>query len=204
MYLLIAFIAGILCKLYDDIIDAGLEVSQTLKEALKIAHAVLFCYIAASDYNFAFLCYVVNLINAFLNPGAWTGAYERACLYVLWIPCLLAIMAGYSPTASNIWDVAIMTVLVCASAWDATRDISPTTTTAPSLETEISPKKLVLRAIGALGLIIAVIFIPFSSYVKKSAAYIIGYLLMSCAFQIWGLKVLFDGDITSTLNKFSI
>lgn len=209
MYLLIAFIAGALCKLYDDIEDAGLAVAQTIKEALKMAHAVLFCAVAAADYNFAFLCYIVNLINAFLNPGAWTGAYEKACLYVLWIPCLLAIVAGHRATPSNLWDVAIMAVLVTASAWDAMRDngagiaaVPPGGTTVPSLESEISLKKLGLRAAGAVALIVAMAIIPFSGYVKKSAAYILGYLLMSCAFQIWGLGVLVWRELPNVAKGF--
>lgn len=201
VYYPLAFAAGVLCKLYDDITDAGLVVAPTLKEALKIAHAVLFCSVASADYNFAFLCYIVNLINAFLNPVAWTGAYERACLYVLWIPCLLAVIAGHGATPSNLWDVAIMAILVVASAWDAMRgdDIVPpggSETHEPSLEDEISLQKFGLRAVGAIGLAAVMRWCPFSGYVKKSGAYILGYLLMSCAFQIWGLYTLFvrDGD----------
>jgi hypothetical protein len=196
----LAFTAGVLCKLYDDITDAGLDVAPVVKEVLKIAHAVLFCSVASADYNFAFLCYIVNLINAFLNPAAWTSAYERACLYVLWIPCLLAVIAGHGATPSNLWDVAIMAVLVAASAWDATRAEDDGCGNAvpppPSLDAEISLTKLALRAAGALGLAAVMYWCPFSGYVKKSGAYILGYLLMSCAFQIWGMYTLFvrDGD----------
>jgi hypothetical protein len=64
------------------------------------------------------------------------------------------------------------------------------------LDAEISLTKLALRAAGALGLAAVMYWCPFSGYVKKSGAYILGYLLMSCAFQIWGMYTLFvrDGD----------
>lgn len=186
---LCAFFAGIACKLYDDITDNHLKcVPETIKEALKIIHTLLYGLVASTDFNFAYLFYMVNMINAFLNPTAWTGTYEKACLYVLWIPCVLSL--PYVSMAT-IWDFGLLLILIFGSIVEVFIKFTATPNNATAMEPppDVSINKLVFRFIGVVVLLGALIMFPFSAFVRKLLAYILGYLIMSCLFQATALSI---------------
>lgn len=178
---LCAFFAGIACKLYDDITDNNIKcVPATVKEALKIVHTLLYGLVASTDFNFAYLFYMVNLINAFLNPTAWTGIYEKACLYVLWLPCLLSL--PYVAMAT-IWDFGLLLILIFGSIVEVFIKFSSSSSSTADHGQDVSPNKFIFRFVGVIVLLGALIMCPFSAFVRKLLAYILGYLIMSCLFQ---------------------
>jgi hypothetical protein len=217
---IVAFCAGVLCKTYDDIVDNNIEfVTPVAKESLKMAHTLLYGILASFDAPFAFIFYVVNLINAFLNPSAWTGDYERACLYILWVPCLVSILyhmhTNITPKVNGA-DFSLLVLMMCAGICevfirfsnrrhagaigiDFVRPCDEPGCEEPDNDNdngeepenqEINPKKLLLRATSATILLAIFMMCPwFSPFVNKIIIYTVGYLTTSSAFQMWGLRL---------------
>ena len=80
-----SFIAGMSCKIYDDLQDNPLLKryrNKTFMEALKIVHAMFFTIISLKDATFYYLFCVSIVLNAVSNPSAYTNPYENAMLWI--------------------------------------------------------------------------------------------------------------------------
>jgi hypothetical protein len=63
------FILGIITKVYDDIIDINLKVSNEIISALQSLIILFFTFTSQNDFIFSFACSVVSLLNkGFDNP----------------------------------------------------------------------------------------------------------------------------------------
>lgn len=80
-----SLIAGMACKIYDDLQDNPLLKryrNKTFMEALKIVHAMFFTIISLKDSMFYYLFCLSIIFNAVSNPSAYTNPYENAMLWV--------------------------------------------------------------------------------------------------------------------------
>ena len=80
-----SLIAGMACKIYDDLQDNPLLKryrNKTCMEALKIVHVMFFIIVSLKDATFYYLFCLSIILNAFSNPSAYTNPYENAMLWV--------------------------------------------------------------------------------------------------------------------------
>ena len=80
-----SFIAGIACKLTDDLVDNPLLKpyrNKLLIETVKHVHTLFFTMVALKDSTFYYLFCISIIFNAVSNPGAYTNPYERSMLWV--------------------------------------------------------------------------------------------------------------------------
>ena len=80
-----SLIAGMACKLYDDLKDNPLLKkyrNKTLMEALKIIHAIFFTIISLKDSTFYYIFCLSIVLNIVSNPTAYTNPYECSMLWV--------------------------------------------------------------------------------------------------------------------------
>jgi len=163
------FIGGVVCKLYDDITDNHIRIPRVGKEVLKMLHTVLYTIISATDFNFSFAFYIVNFVGALANPSAWVGAYERACLYVLFLPCIVSF--GYISNVKMV-DIIIFLITFLGSILEIWLKFN-----------EISIYKLLFRLLGVIYLVGVITLLNISNFTKKMFYYTLGYILASCIFQ---------------------
>ena len=80
-----SLIAGMSCKIYDDLKDNPLLKkyrNKTFMEALKIIHAMTFTIISLKDSTFYYLFCLSIILNVISNPIAYSKPYERSMLWV--------------------------------------------------------------------------------------------------------------------------
>lgn len=80
-----SLIAGMSCKIYDDLQDNPLLKryrNKTFMEALKIVHIMFFTIVSLKDATFYYLFCISIILNALSNPSAYSNPYENAMLWV--------------------------------------------------------------------------------------------------------------------------
>ena len=82
MEYLFALVGGVSAKLYDDIVDEGFEVSDTIKESLKGIQWITLALISINDFNFTIMNYIKNVLNHLGNSEAYKNPYEFSLLLV--------------------------------------------------------------------------------------------------------------------------
>ena len=80
-----SFIAGIACKLTDDLVDNPLLKpyrNKLLIETVKHVHTLFFTMVALKDSMFYFIFYFAIVLNSISNPDAYVKPYDRCVFYV--------------------------------------------------------------------------------------------------------------------------
>jgi hypothetical protein len=80
-----SFMAGLACKLYDDIVDNPLltpYANPVFMEYLKGMHYILATVNAMQEPMFVILLYIFNYIHCFFSPASYMLPYEQSTLYV--------------------------------------------------------------------------------------------------------------------------
>lgn len=177
MEFILPILAGISCKLYDDLNDNKLLTNEVFKECLKGSQWILLTLLSYNDFNFAVSNYIINLLNAINNWNEWNHGYETSLL----ILCIFFIPISFSSRkpASYMDIFYILWFIVCMS-------IEPLITTE-----EYSIKKFLQRCIAFVysvsGVVIGLYFNVSMSFIKISL-YAIGYTLISSIFQLYMLS----------------
>jgi hypothetical protein len=107
---IIGLLGGISAKLYDDIVDEKIEISDTVKECLKGVQWMMLALLSANDYNFILIFYTMNLLNYFGDPSAYSGSYEFSLL--LMIPLLFLLNVGTIHSFDYINIITIISFLI--------------------------------------------------------------------------------------------
>ena len=84
MYSLIALLAGVAAKLYDDLEDnAFLQKfrNNTLMEFLKGIHYISFMSLSIEEPIFFLISYLCNLLHSFGSKESYSKPYEKSLLY---------------------------------------------------------------------------------------------------------------------------
>jgi drug/metabolite transporter (DMT)-like permease len=161
-------IGGVSAKIYDDIVDNNLEVSDTVKEALKGVQWIILALLSIHDFNFTLFFYIINFLNYLNNNEAFSLPYEHSLLYVY--PIFL-LFNYYTIQAFNYID--IIPILLCLLSGAIESYI---------FSEDISYKKLISRAVACIGAII-LLFIGLSKFMNKVIIYGLFYGITSVIFQ---------------------
>ena len=176
-YFIVAFLAGLVNKMYDDLSDNPLlEVfkSPELMELLKGLHYVLLTTISLHKPVFFMLLFAISGFNSLADPSAWTGPYETAVPYSLGILYLMFDYTQLSPL--TFYDLFLLPVIL------STNVLEPLI-----LPHEFSIFKLIVRAHIVCGLLCMMVLPLFSDTTKYLCAYYTGYFLWSVLSQYYSL-----------------
>lgn len=172
-----SLIAGIVCKMYDDLQDNPLLKkyrNKILMESLKIIHVMLFTIISLKDSTFYYFFFVSILLNALSNPSGYTQPYERSILLV----CPLLFFFMKSPT--SISKIEILFILLFLS-----------TNCVESLysQEEYSYVKCIIRLYFCF-LATLFYYLSTSTTLHYLMAYFIGYFALSFIIQLYSVTKL--------------
>jgi hypothetical protein len=176
MDLLYPLIGGISGKVYDDIVDEGIPVSDTFKEALKGIQWITLALASVGDFNYTFIQFIFNVLNHLGNPDAFKFPYEYSLLLVYPIFLFLSFH-----TRKELHYIDSIPLIITAVAMYFE----------PMFITEnISYKKFLIRSFGSLSYTILLIFGGYfnvNSGIIKFSIYAIGYGVTSALFQFYML-----------------
>lgn len=163
-----AAIGGAVCKIYDDIVDNNIKVSETLKEGLKGVQWMILAGLSANDFNFTLFFYIINFLNYLNNNEAFSLPYEHSLLYVY--PLLL--LFNYH-TAQVINYLDIIPIILCLLSGALESYIFPE---------DLSNKKIISRTVACIGAFI-LLFVGLSRFMNKVIMYGLFYGMTSVIFQ---------------------
>ena len=181
---LYAALCGISGKVYDDLYDNKLTDNQTIFETLKGSQWILLTLLSYSDFNFAFLFYIINVLNSVGNPNGWKPAYEKALL--IFFP-FLGLISYNTVKYLTLYDMSILTWFVCVMAFEPY-----------FIPEERGFRKLISRSLITIGLLTGLAFsyiFPVSVSIRKIIVYSLGYAITSVGFQLYLLS-----DSTTTTS----
>ena len=170
-----SLIAGIACKLYDDLKDNPLLKkyrNKTLMEALKIVHAMFFTIISLKDSTFYYIFCLSIVLNIVSNPTAYTNPYECSMLWVY--PLLFFFMK--SPTGISKLDTVLILMFLCTNIIESYYS-----------QEEYSYVKCVIRLYFCL-LSFVCYFLSTSSSLHYLMAYFVGYFGVSFCVQLYSVS----------------
>lgn len=176
-YFIVAFLAGLACKLYDDLSDNPLLAefkSPELIEYLKGVHYILATTLSLHNPVCFMLIYMLCGFNSLADPQAYSNPYESSMLYSFAIVYLLI---NYDDlTSLNFYDVCCIPFVFLGMAIDNY-----------FFTQEYSLCKLITRAIFAC-ITLCITVLPLNSVTLKYIfMYGIGYLLCSAVVQYYSL-----------------
>lgn len=170
----IPLLGGISAKVYDDIIDEKIEVSDVVKEGLKGLQWMILALLSVDDFNFIFIFYVMNLLNYIGDPSAFSGSYEFSLLVM--VPLLFLFNFNTIHSFHYIDIICVIGFLILFY-------IEPY-----FMPNNVSYAKLIHRSIGT---ILFIVFLCWSDYlhispsIMKITTYLIGYGTVSIIFQLY-------------------
>ena len=168
----LAILSGALCKIYDDSSDSKLVTDTVGLECLKGLQWISLCLLSSQDFNFSFMNYSMNVLNAISNPVEWSPAYEHSLLLIYPVFLALSYRTFQYPNMYDLFLLANFWVVMFAEPYFITEDYSH--------------KKLVMRCIFAAGMCVS-FMMPISTPTRKMVGYCLGYLTASCAYQTYRL-----------------
>ena len=174
MDILLAVLAGISSKLYDDLNDMNIMTSDKVNEVLKGLTWVLLTLVSINDFNFSILFYVINLGNSIVNSNEWKSPYESSLLYVY--PILL-ILSFHTRAYLTVADTLILCILLLFINL-----IEPYIFTE-----ETSDRKMYSRILGSFNIVVLLLsslYFTISSSIVKILSAILGYAITSSVFQV--------------------
>lgn len=170
----IALVAGIACKVYDDIVDTDIKVSDVMKESLKGIQWMFLAILSVNDFNFTLLMLLSNVAHHLTNKEAFSMPYERSLLYVY--PILL-LLSFHTREYLNIYSIFIIILIIFFFYMEPLIIIE-----------NISYKKIISRFLGILFFILLLYNYSYISHsIIKYIYYCIGYFVISILFQLYML-----------------
>ena len=172
----IALFAGISAKVYDDIIDNKITISDTVKESLKGTQWMSYALLSVNDFNFTLGSCIIYTANSIADPPAYTTSYEQALLYT--IPLLLLFNVD-SLHALGGWDMMVILFMILILVFE------------PMIISEnVSYRKCGIRLIGAIEFLLIYWwsdYFQISRSIQKMCLYLFGYTITSVFFQLYFL-----------------
>ena len=178
-YFIVAFLAGLVNKMYDDLSDNPLLEafkSPALMEFLKGVQYILLTALSLHNPVFFMLFYLICAVNSVADPKAWSGPYESGFLYAA---ALIYVLVQYEQLPQlNFSDVCLMITILLCIAFEPR--IIPQ-------HIEFSIWKLIGRAFFLCTLLCIIVLPIFTVTIKYLFAYSIGYFLCSVFVQYYSL-----------------
>jgi hypothetical protein len=188
MSLLITLLAGVSCKLYDDLNDNTLLYkfkNNIIMEILKGIHFITFVTVSVDDPLFFILFYIGCFINFLGNNDAWESDYEKSLFYSF---LLLFLIIDYTKISSkySIYDIVLIISLFIALFTEKVimQNIVKN-------NNEVSLAKLNIRIL-ILILIFILYLILSNKTIKNLLIYSFGYFSVSILIQYYSLTLIQD------------
>ena len=180
-YELMAFFAGVCCKLGDDLNDNQLLLSFNtpfIIELLKGFHYILFTSVSLDDCLFFYLAYYVNYIHFMFNHEAFSGPYESSLFFTY---SILFFIINQSQMFVDFNSYDFMCVLMAFLISGAEHFIC---------SDEVSIQKLIFRT----GLVVVILATLWVSWINSKAltylsCHVIGYATVSSIVQFYSLFI---------------
>jgi len=181
-YEMLSLLAGISCKLYDDLEDN--EILTSLKtpfilEVLKGFHYVLFTCVSLHSAAFFYFNYFLNFLHLLTNKNAYSNPYEKSVIFTFGILFFILNKSEVS-VDFNFYDS--VTFLFGCLLMYTEHLVCPD---------EVSSKKLSCRAIFFILFPLGTLWMSWvqSPAIKYSCWYQIGYGIISVMVQYYSLFV---------------
>jgi len=176
-YFIVAFLAGLANKMYDDLSDNPLLEhfkNPTLMEFLKGAHYILATTLSLYNPVCFMLVFMLCIgVNSLADPQAYSGPYESSLPYSF---AILYLLINYELPPLNYYDTVCITLAFLGMVVENY-----------FITQEFSIPKLIIRAVSACMLLCIIILPIFSKTIKYLSAYGIGYFLCSAVVQYYSL-----------------
>lgn len=191
IYLFIAILAGIVCKLYDDFEDNYILEkfkNNTFMEYLKGFHYICITALGIQDPLFFIFFYLGNFCNYLSNPLAFDQPYEHSVIYSF---LLLVMLLDYNKiTNLYIIDYLLMFILLFVNFFEPIyeRFLQNFDTNKEKEKKEFSYSKLYTRIFFLFASIIFG-FLSKSSSTFYIYSYFIGYFFISVLIQSYSLYI---------------
>ena len=172
-----AALCGISAKVYDDLYDNKLTDNKTIFEVLKGSQWVLLTLLSHSDFNFAFLFYIINLLNSLGNPNGWKPTYEQSLL--IFFP-FLVLISYHTVKYLTMYDILVLIWFMGIMTFEPY-----------VIKEEYEVQKIIVRSLTCVGLLTGLYFsymFPLSESIKKIMVYMVGYGVISIIFQLYLLS----------------
>lgn len=189
---ILALMAGIFCKIYDDINDNNLfsdlnleKNKEYINEFLKMIHLVLLMYISSYSIYTLLIFSIANFLCFFIDHSAFLEPYEYSG--VLLLPFILIIVLSDNINEiKNLMNFKALFVTLYYIASIAFVD------TYIFKDVEYGYKKLAVRGIVGIFFLQVLIINHFYKYLPDKyvspLCYFLGYCIASCCFQIYLIK----------------
>ena len=183
---LLALLAGIVIKLYDDLDDNNFLQkfrNSTFMEFIKGLHYIIFTSLSIEEPMFFIIQYLSNILHCFGNKGAYSKPYDNSVLYSF---LLLFIIIDYKKiTSFCLSDKLISIIFIMMFA------IEPLISE-PVIGFYINPEysfiKMITRSVTMI-LYIILNYFSISNTVKYITSYTIGYVFISVLVQYYSLRM---------------
>jgi len=161
-------IGGVSAKIYDDIVDNNIEVSDTAKEALKGVQWISLAILSIHDFNFTLFFYIMNFLLYLNNNDSYNLPYEHSLLYVY--PFFLLFNYSTIELCSYLDVIPLVCIILgfCVEPYIFPEDFSY--------------KKIISRMLLCITYII-LLNIGLSNFMNKILIYALLYALTSVIFQ---------------------
>jgi hypothetical protein len=185
---ILTFLAGVLCKVYDDLNDNELFITDFMKknrdfinEFLKGMHYILITYIS-STYIYPILLFLIpNTFLFFLNPEAYKMPYEFSGTLALTLLGIYLIIDNLNELKESFFMTLIVGIIYILGTYFFDILLFK--------NIEFGFKKLVVRAFTTIFIILVLLTNYYLKMIPDEILYflwyIIGYAVTSCAFQIF-------------------
>ena len=174
---LYAFLAGAILKVQDDVSDNKfIEETGIIMHSLKGIPLILLTLLAKDDFNFELMFTVMNVFSMLGDPEGYDNGFILSHFV---FSIILLLVSFHSRSYFSIYDLFYILCFVSVMFLE------------PFLiKDEFSYKKLLSRTIISINLVIGIFissYFGISKSVIKNSVLSLGYLLLSCAFQIYSL-----------------
>jgi len=184
MLLYLSFLAGLACKLYDDLSDNILLKefkNETFMEFLKGIHYISFTTISINEPLFFIVNYALNFLHSITNREAYKNPYEHSLFYSFLL--LFFIIKYKKITTINIIDLLLLISFLFLCFFE------PLFISVFLKNKEVSKYKLYLRTCSLIYVFICLLFSN-SETLTYVLTYICAYIALSSIIQYYSLFII--------------
>jgi hypothetical protein len=184
----LTFLAGVFCKIYDDLNDNNLFHSfhleknkEYINEFLKTIHTILITYVSSFHIYILLLCLLINAFFFIIDSKAYESPYEYSSIIAFSLFTLYLIIDKFTKMKILFKHFIFLATICLFGGYIC--DILLFN------KVEFGYKKLVARALYTIIIILILVinycFTLFPDELLIFSWYVIGYCVTSCMFQVY-------------------
>jgi len=182
MNYILAFLAGLSAKLYDDLKDnkkIKYYKNKDVLEILKLFHMGAFVKVSFDYPLYSYFIGIVVLFNIIGDISCYKYVYERCLFIAIILFCPFFDNSKIKePPVNTYWSILLLLPVLCIGAYIESKNIKE----------EFSVRKLCIRFLGIIWCCFAYYyFLPLYETISLIHMYVIGYLIVSVMVQIYSV-----------------